>query len=110
MKLFAIADHVENVLAHDGRLADHADVRRFRGEPPVSFIFTERFTEWIESACRLYLSTSCAFVAVWSLAGACDGFTTVLWLTEQPDATSQAVATSVKEAIGGRVVPWFCAV
>ena len=31
VKFFAVANHVENILAHDGRLPNDADVRRFRG-------------------------------------------------------------------------------
>lgn len=48
-------------------------------------------------------------MAVWSVAGVCDGFTTVLWLTEQPDAASHAATASVMEAIGGGMVTRFSA-
>ena len=32
MKLFAVADHVENVLSHHGSLAYYTDIRWVRGE------------------------------------------------------------------------------
>ncbi len=52
-------------------------------------------------------------MAVWSAAGAWEGLTTVLWLTEQPDTRRQVVAARAMEAIeaivttGSRSVPRF---
>src|ERR1700758_5291998 len=75
----------------------------------MSFILTERFTERIESAWRLYLSRSWALVAVWSAAGAWEGFTTVLWLTEQPEARSQGVAARARKPARRRIARCLCA-
>jgi len=43
-------------------------------------------------------------VAVWSAAGAWEGLTTVLWLTEQPETKRQTVAASAMEAIAAVMV------
>ena len=52
-------------------------------------------------------------MAVWSAAGAWEGLTTVVWLTEQPETKRQTVAASAMEAIaavmaiGGGPAPRF---